>query len=128
MDFCPRCGRYLKDDEFQCPECGNVVRQIPHDDVRPDGFQPNGNENVTVTSGKDIVKAIFDKYFFIAMAIGFVAMFAVTYMWGFHFILFCIPLFFPMGRMSRGPGLLAGMTVGSLTAILWKMYMVSATV
>ena len=122
MDFCPRCGRYLKDEEYQCPECGNIVRQIPRDEQVPPemgGYSDAGRGPVSLK------KAVFEKYFFIAFAIAFAASFAVTYFWRFSFLFFCIPLFIPMGRISIGLGAFAGLVGGSAVAYLYKYYLLN---
>lgn len=123
MDFCPRCGRYLKDGEYQCPECGNMVRRpepvAPMPGEFHDSFATARPEQV------DIKRAIFEKYFFIAFAIAFAASFAVTYYWRFTMLFFCIPLFLPMGRISIAAGALLGLTVGSGCAMLGKAYLFS---
>jgi hypothetical protein len=124
MEFCPKCGRYLKDGEFQCPECGNTVREVPiSEKVAP-------NVNMMYTGNKegrvDWKKVFFDKYFFIALAAGLAISFAVTYLWRFTFFIFCIPLLLPLGKLSIGAGLFTGLVGGSLVAILTKMYLVDS--
>ena len=124
MEFCPRCGRYLKDDEFQCPECGNIVRQrqaVPPTDMP--GYMSNGRAEPI-----DLKKIVFEKYFFIALAVAFVMAFAVTYLWRFTFLFFCFPLILPFGRMSITAGVFAGVSLGSVTAILLKYFILNALI
>jgi len=116
MDFCPRCGRYLKDGEYQCRECGNIVRQPPMEEMPEQIF-------ISERQPVDLKKMVFERYFFIALIIGFAATFAITMYWRFTFLFFCIPLLFPMGRISIGAGLLGGMMLGSGTALLVKYLM-----
>ena len=97
MEFCPRCGRYLKDDEYQCPECGNVVRQMPNRDDRiPPEFQEFESIDDNGIVRFSLKKLIFEKWFFVAFGIAFAAAFLLTYMWRFSIILFCVPLLIPM--------------------------------
>jgi hypothetical protein len=126
MEFCPRCGRYLKDDEYQCPECGNIVRQAPRVETQ---IPPELEELITDRKEPvNILQMIFEKWFFVAFAIAFVAAFLVTFYWRFTFLMFCIPLFIPTRRLSIGAGLLGGLTGGSVTALLVKTYFFTATV
>ncbi len=124
MDFCPRCGRYLKDTEFQCPECGNIVREIP--------VQDNVAHNVNrVYFGDDyenvqLRNIINWKYFTLAFVVGFAGLFAATYFWRFSMVFFFIPLFLPMGKGGIGLGLLTGMIGGSVTALLLKYFLTGA--
>ncbi len=116
MDFCPRCGRYLKDDEYQCPECGNIIREIRSEEIPAEVRKAYGmdSENVSLS------KALLEKWFFIALAIAFTASFTVTYFWRFSFLFFCFPLFLPMGRMSIAAGALLGICLGSICGFLVK--------
>ena len=121
MEFCSKCGRYLKDDEYQCPECGNVVRQMPHMERQiPPEFEnietvgPNGAIHF------DLKKMIFEKWFFVAFAIAFTGGFLLTYLWRFSFIIFCVPLIIPMRRLSISLGTFAGLIGGTVTALLIK--------
>jgi len=126
MDFCPRCGRFLKDNEYQCPECGNMVRSPP----MPEQVPPQYDEyyRSAGTAPISLSKLIFEKYFFIALAICFAIAFSITYMWRFSFLFFCIPLLIPMGRFSISFGALAGMSLGTVAALLVKYFMLGSAV
>jgi len=126
MDFCPRCGRYLKDEEFQCPECGNIVRELPiRDQVAPEiNMMYSGNR-----AGRLDIRDIFrDKVFYIVFAIGFAASFSLTYFWRFSVFLFLIPLLMPVGRPSISLGLILGIIVGSLIGFVTKTYLVASSI
>jgi len=118
MDFCPRCGRYIKDDEYQCPECGNIVRQIPEVERIP----PEINRMYLGKEPVDLKKAIFNRLFFICLIIAFAASFLVTYYWRFTMLFFFIPLFLPMGKISIGAGLFTGLAIGSAVGLAVKYY------
>ena len=124
MEFCPRCGRYLKDDEYQCPECGNVVRQMPRNETIPPEFSDYYNNKGEPISLK---KLIFEKWFFVALAIAFAISFAITFYWRFTILLFCLPLFVPWRRLSIAAGLLVGLTGGTATALLINTFVLNAT-
>ena len=126
MDFCPRCGRYLEEGEYQCRECGNMVRMPKMDPASMGDGQ--GSVYGRRPQPVDLKKMVFEKYFFIALAIAFAISFTVTYYWRFTILFFCIPLFLPMGRISIAAGTLLGLTGGSLTAILAKMYLLNSAV
>ncbi len=126
MDFCPRCGRYLKDYEYQCPECGNIVRQRPSAAAMPDDvdryFDSIRMEKV------DVKAVLFERYFFIAFIIGFAATVAITYYWRFSLLFFFIPMFLPTGRISISAGLMGGVTTGSLVGLLIKYWLTGALI
>jgi hypothetical protein len=127
MEFCPRCGRYLKDDEYQCPECGNVARQAPHVEHQA----PPGLENVEEVGPDGVIhfslrKLFFDKWFFVAFAIAFAGGFLVTYLWRFSIILFCVPLFIPSRKISIGLGAFLGLAGGTAAALLIKYFLLSS--
>lgn len=129
MEFCPRCGRYLKDDEYQCPECGNVVRQMPNRDDRiPPEFQEFESIDDNGIVRFSLKKLIFEKWFFVAFGIAFVAAFLLTYMWRFSIILFCVPLLIPMKRISIGAGTMVGLMGGTVTALLIKYFLLDGIV
>lgn len=129
MEFCPRCGRYLKDDEYQCPECGNVVRQMPNRDDRiPPEFQEFESIDDNGIVRFSLKKMIFEKWFFVAFGIAFVAAFLLTYMWRFSIILFCVPLLIPMKRISIGAGTMVGLMGGTVTALLIKYFLLDGIV
>ncbi len=129
MEFCSRCGRYLKDDEYQCPECGNVVRQMPNTDNRiPSEFQEFETVDDNGIVRFSLKKLIFEKWFFVAFGIAFAASFALTYMWRFSIILFCVPLLIPMKRISIGAGTMVGLTGGTVTALLIKYFLLDGIV
>jgi hypothetical protein len=116
-EFCPRCGRYLKDGEYQCPECGNVVRQIPVEEVPPEIRQVMSGQGL----GNVLLKSVFtDKWFYIPLVASFAAMFAVTYYWRFSFLFFLVPLLLPVRRLSLALGLMIGVAAGSLGALAAK--------
>ena len=120
--FCPRCGRYLKDNEFQCPECGNLVREPPHSE-----YIPNATE-ILERGEKIDAKTIFtQKWFFIALAIAAAITFAVTYYWRFTFLFLCFPLFLP-SRLSISVGTFLGVCIGSIAAIILKSMMISSAI
>ncbi len=123
MEFCPNCGRYLKDDEYQCPECGNIVRQMPHVDQTPPGFSSFYDEK---GEPKSLKKLIFEKWFFVALAITFVAAFAITFFWRFTVLIFCIPLLIPSRRLSIAIGALAGLSGGTAAALLINYFILAA--
>lgn len=123
MEFCPRCGRYLKDDEYQCPECGFVVRQMPHVDNTPPGFSDFYDER---GEPKSLRELIFEKWFFVALAITFVIAFAITFYWRFTILIFCIPLLLPWRRLSIAVGMLAGLAGGTVTALLVNTFILAA--
>lgn len=129
MEFCPRCGRYLKDDEYQCPECGNVVRQMPNmDDRIPPEFQEFETVDDNGIVRFSLKKLIFEKWFFVAFGIAFAAAFLLTYMWRFSIILFCVPLLIPMKRISIGAGTMVGLIGGTVTALLIKYFLLDGIV
>ena len=126
MDFCPRCGRYLKDEEFQCPECGNIVRELPiREQVAPEvNMLYLGNRE-----GRFDFKNVFkDRYFYILFAVGFAATFAVTYFWRFSMFFFIIPLLMPARRLSISLGLVLGMIAGSALGYLTKVYLTASLI
>ena len=114
MDFCPRCGRYLQDYEYKCPECGYAVRENPN--PTPSGYaQPYPG-----MTPEQMKKALFDKWFFVSFAICFALTFVVTLYWRFTFLFFCFPLFLPMGRISIATGSLLGISAGSILALMLR--------
>ncbi len=124
MEFCPKCGRYLKDDEFKCPECGNMVRSRPEEELPPQFREPMQKGQETF----DFKKTFTEKWFFIALGIGFAAAFSVTYFWRFSFLFFCFPLFLPTGRMSIALGAVIGICLGSVAAFLVKTYLITSSI
>ena len=116
MEFCYRCGRYLKEHEYQCPECGNIVRQ-PTLEEMPLELRNVYNAN---TQSVDIMKMVFDKYFFILLAIAGLITFSITYYWRFTFLFFFLPLFLPSRKPSIAMGLLLGVCLGSGLGLLVK--------
>ncbi len=123
MEFCPNCGRYLKDDEYQCPECGNIVRQMPHVDHTPPGFSDFYDEK---GSPKSLKEMIFEKWFFVALVIAFAIAFSVTFFWRFTVLIFCIPLLIPSRRLSIAIGALVGLSGGTAVALLINYFILAA--
>ena len=116
MEFCYRCGRYLKEHEYQCPECGNIVRQPTADELPPEILSMYNARAEPV----DLKKVLFDKYFFLLLALSSLITFSVTYYWRFTFLFFFIPLFLPSRRPSIALGLLMGVCLGSCLGLLVK--------
>lgn len=128
MEFCPRCGRYLKDDEYQCPECGNVVRQIPYADRQiPPEFREFESQGPDGAIRFDLRKMIFEKWFFVAFGIAFAVSLVLTIIWSFSIILFCVPLLIPIRRISVGTGMMLGLLGGTVTALLVKYFVLDGT-
>ena len=126
MDFCPKCGRNLKDNEYRCPECGNMVREPPvEQQIPPEFVDYYKTANATPLNLK---KMIFSKYFFIAFVIAFAAAFSITYLWRFSFLFFCIPLLIPMGRISIASGALIGVSLGTVAGLLTKYFVLNTIV
>ncbi|MBE6528514.1 MAG: zinc-ribbon domain-containing protein [Thermoplasmata archaeon] len=116
MDFCPRCGRYLKDNEYQCPECGNMVRPMPQSEVP---------EEIRILAGADdrpLKERVFGKPFFAGLIAAFVITFAITWYWRFTFLFFCVPLFLPSNRLGLSAGLFVGICLGSLTGYITRAF------
>ena len=123
-DFCPRCGRYLKDNEYQCPECGNMVRANPNIGYTAD-MDSNGFVEV---NAEEIKKSLFEKWFFISFAITFAVCCAVTYYWRFTFLFLCFPLFLPTRRLSMSAGILLGIALGSIAGFALKYYLYTSSI
>jgi len=118
--FCERCGRNLKDEEYVCPECGKQCRVPP---MQENQFQ-QGNQMFGQVQPINLADIFKSKYFLGSLACGLVAGFAVTYIWRFTFLMFCIPLFIPMGGRGIGLGLMIGMSIGCVAAMLAKAFII----
>ncbi len=114
--FCERCGRILKDSEYVCPECGKQCRVPPIQENQFSQGNPRFGQVQPVNFG-EIFKS---RYFLGSLVCGLLAGFAVTYVWRFTFLMFCIPLFLPMGGKGIGLGLMIGISMGCMIAMLIK--------